>query len=221
MERTRPLLWLLAVIVAGWQAMAHGEGAHVKVEKDPHGHWELLVDGEPYFIRGMDYRVTKVGQSPDDGTLRDWAEYDDNRNGRSDGPYDAWVDANRNNHQDPDEPVMGDFELMRQMGVNTIRWYMNDFKQQIPHKELLRDLYFTYGIRVAVGNKFGAYTIDSGAAWRDGTDYRDPRQRARVLESVRRMVEEHKDEPYLLLWLLGNENNYRFTNTNAADYPDA
>jgi beta-glucuronidase len=96
---------------------------------------------------------------------------------------------------------------------------MNDFKRQITHKALLRDLYATYGIRVAVGNKFGAYTIDSGASWERGTDYRDPVQQARMLESVTRMVLDHKDEPYVLLWLLGNENNYKWTNTNAEDDP--
>ncbi|HEX9780994.1 MAG TPA: glycoside hydrolase family 2 TIM barrel-domain containing protein [bacterium] len=195
--------------------------ADVRVRKDARGHWQLLVDGEPYVVRGVTYRVTKVGESPDTGTLKDWAWYDHNGNGRSDGPYDAWVDRNGNHRQDGDEPAVGDFALLRDMGVNTIRWYMNDFKRQSPRKALLRDLVRTYGIRVAVGNKFGAYTIDSGASWSEGTDYRNPEQQARMLESVRRMVLDHKDEPYLLLWLLGNENNLRFTNTNAAEDPEA
>ena len=194
--------------------------ASVKVQETMDHEWTLFVDESPYFIKGVDYRVTKVGQSPDNGTLEDWAHYDFNRNGVVDGPYDAWVDKNSNNVQDGDEPSIGDFELMRQMGVNTIRWYVNDFKEQKANKPLLRDLFYKYGIRVAVGNKFGAYTIDSGASWQEGTDYRNATQKKRLLESIKRMVIEHKDEPYTLLWLIGNENTYQWTNTNAGKYPE-
>lgn len=196
-------------------------GAEVSVQKGDEGGWRLLVNGRDYFIRGVDYRITRIGESPDNGTLQDWAYYDFNRNGKWDGPYDAWVDKNRNNRQDSDEPPVGDFHLMKEMGANTIRWYVNDFKNQKANKKLLRDLFHRYGIRVAVGNKFGAYTIDSGASWSEGTDYRNKRQKLKMLESVKRMVLEHKDEPYTLIWLLGNENNYPFTNTNASQYPKA
>ena len=63
-------------------------------------------------IRGITYNVAPVGKSPDNGTLvvhRDWMIADENKNGKIDGPYDSWVDKNRNNRQDPDEPVVGDF----------------------------------------------------------------------------------------------------------------
>ena len=213
--RFRGLPLLILLLVA--QSVPASE---VKLEKDGQG-CRLLVDGAPYFVRGVDYRVTRIGQSPDDGSLRDWATYDDNGDGRNDPAYEAWVDADGDGRRGADEPIVGDFELMRRMGVNTIRWYMNDFKGQTADKALLRDLYARFGIRVAVGNKFGAYTIDSGASWEAGTDYLDPEQRRRLLDSVRRMAMEHKDEPYTLLWLLGNENNLPFTNTNAARYPEA
>jgi beta-glucuronidase len=195
-------------------------GTDVAISKDLSGNWRLLVDGEPYFIKGVHYRVSKIGQSPDDGTLEDWVYYDDNGNGRSDGPYDAWVDGNRNNTQDSDELPIGDFQLLQGMGANTIRWYANDFKEQKVDKEIFRDLYRRYGIRVAIGDKLGAYTLGSGASWEQGTDYRDPEQQKRMMASVKKMVLTHKDEPYTLLWLLGNENNLRFTNTNAAQYPE-
>ena len=45
------------------------------------GHWQLLVDNKPFFIKGMAYMPTKVGQSPDDGTLVDWMKEDDNHDG--------------------------------------------------------------------------------------------------------------------------------------------
>ncbi|HTL70853.1 MAG TPA: glycoside hydrolase family 2 TIM barrel-domain containing protein [Candidatus Eisenbacteria bacterium] len=206
------LLFFLTAAPAG--------ASDVRVTRDDAG-WTLRVDGEPYFVRGVDYRVTKIGQGPDDGTLEDWATYDADGDGKNDPAYQAWIDADGDGRRGADEAAVGDFELMKRMGVNTIRWYVNDFKNQAAHKELLRDLTAGYGIRVAVGNKFGAYTIDSGASWEAGTDYRDPEQRRRLLDSVRRMALEHKDEPYTLLWLLGNENNLPFTNTNAARFPEA
>ena len=62
----------------------------------------------------------------------------------------------------------------------------------------------------------------SGAAWDAGTDYTDPQQRKNMLASVEAMVREFKDEPFVLFWVLGNENNYpEFTHTNAKSKPEA
>ena len=41
-----------------------------------------------------------------------------------------------------------------------------------------------------------------------------------MVESVTKMVNEHKDEPYMLFWLLGNENVYGYA-CNADSQPDA
>ena len=191
----------------------------VSVQKDAQGHWQLLVDGAPYMIHGITYTVSKVGQTPEGGDpvkWPDWVGFDYNGNGKSDGPYDAWVDVNRNDIQGPDEPAVGDFKLLQEMGANTIRWYHNGYHRPVPPQKLFRDLFKTYGIRVAVGDFFGAYTIGSGAAWTKGTDYTDLVQRKKMLESVKRMVKAHRNEPYVLMWLLGNENNLDFANTNAS-----
>lgn len=180
-------------------------------------HWQLIVDNKPYFIHGITYAPTKVGQSPDKGTLKNWMEEDTNANGLIDGPFDAWVDANRNNMQDSDEPVVGDFQLFKEMGVNTIRVY---HIPETPNKELLRDLYKKYGIRVIMGDFLGKYAIGSGATWAEGTDYENPEHKKNMLESVKKMVMEFKDEPYVLLWVLGNENNYGVA-CNADKKPEA
>lgn len=169
------------------------------------GDWQLMVEGRPYIIKGITYAPTKVGQSPDEGTLGNWMYEDFNNNGRIDGPYDAFVDENRNNLQDEDEPVVGDFKLMQEMGVNTIRVYHQPHKV---NKELLRDLYKNYGIMVIIGDFLGKYALGSGATWYEGTDYRNPEHQRNMIASVTMMVEEFKDEPYILFWLLGNENVY-------------
>lgn len=181
-----------------------GEGA-VRLVQYENGHWQMLVNGEPYVIRGITYAPTKVGQSPDNGTLANWMEEDTNGNGRPDGPFDSWVDANRNNEQDEDEPVVGDFQLMKEMGVNTLRIYRHP---ETINKALLREMFERYGIRVIIGDFLGKYAVGSGATWSEGTDYENPEHRKNMLESVKKMVMRHKDEPYTLMWLLGNENNY-------------
>jgi beta-glucuronidase len=180
------------------------------------GDWQLIVDKKPFVIKGITYTPTKVGESPDEKTMTNWMENDFNHNGKIDGPYDAFVDKNKNNKQDPDEPAVGDFKLMRDMGVNTIRVYHQPFKV---NKELLRDLYKTYGIRVIMGDFLGKYALGSGAPWNPGTDYNSEEHKKNMLESVTKMVLEFKDEPFILFWLLGNENVYGYA-CNANTYPD-
>jgi tetratricopeptide (TPR) repeat protein len=180
------------------------------------GDWQLLVEGKPYVIKAVTYAPTKVGQSPQDGTMGDWMREDFNANNRIDGPYDAFADKNGNNLQDPDEPTAGDFAFMRDMGVNTIRVYHQPYEL---NKELFRDMYQTYGIRAIVGDYLGVYAIGSGAQWNPGTDYTNPDQRQKMTESVLAMVREYKDEPFVLCWLLGNENIYGVA-CNAKSKPD-
>lgn len=226
-----------------WLAFALGlclcspaQAAVVKVEKGSGG-WRLQVDGAPYFVKGVSYNITTVGETPDEGTWRDWMIMDDDQDGRIDVAYQSWVDRNRNNHQDPDEKEIGDFQLLKEMGANTIRLYhhaTSDPQLQAlgkanapllahaPNKAILRDLYEKYGIRVMVGDLLGAYTAGSGADWVQGTDYTNAEQKKNMLRSVEDMVKEFKDEPFLLMWALGNENNYgESTHTNADKEPIA
>jgi len=181
------------------------------------GDWQLVVDGKPYVIKAITYSPTKVGQSPDEGTLGNWMEEDFNKNGKPDGPYDAFVDKNKNNIQDKDEPSVGDFQLMKEMGINTIRLYHHPLRV---NKELLRELYKNYGIRVIMGDFLGKYALGSGAAWNPGTDYNNEEHKKNMKDSVTKMVLEFKDEPYILFWLLGNENVYGYA-CNADKEPDA
>ncbi len=182
-----------------------GKG-QVRLVQYANGHWQLTVDGRPWPIRGISYKPSAVGETPDEGTLRDWMTADRNGNSVLD-VMETFVDANRNNAQDPDEPTGSDFSLIQAMGVNTLRLYHSDHVTATA-KPLLRQLYDRYGFRIMMGDFVGMYTIGSGAKWEDGTNYLDPAQRKRMMESVKRMVREYKDEPYLLLWVLGNENNY-------------
>lgn len=180
----------------------------VRLVQFANGKWQMQVDGKPYMIKGITYAPTKVGQSPDKGTLANWMYEDTDNNGKLDGPYEAFVDKNLNNQRDADEPMVGDFQLLKEMGVNTIRQYQQPKGAFKLNHEVLRDLYNKYGIRVIIGDFLGKYAIGSGASWYEGTDYANPEHQRNMLESVKEMVMEHKDEPYVLMWILGNENNY-------------
>lgn len=176
----------------------------VKLVRYENGHWQLRVDGKPFMIQAVAYSPSPVGKSPHEGyNLDSWMITDLNGNGRIDGPLEAWVDKNNNNIQDADEPTVGDFQLMKEMGVNTIRIYHHPM-----NKEILREAYEKYGIRFILGDLLGMYAVGSGADWFKGTDYTDPAQKEKMKESVRKLVNEHKDEPYVLMWMLGNESNY-------------
>ena len=192
-------------------------GDKTKLVQYGNGHWRMFVDGKPFIIKGITYMPTKVGESPDDGTLGNWMTEDTNNDGIPDSPYQSFIDKNDHNNQHPNEVVVGDFQLLKEMGVNALRLYHQPFK---PVKSVLRDLYKRYGIGVLMGDYLGKYTFGSGAPWDKGTDYEDPLQQAKMLKSVEDMVQEHKDEPYVLLWVLGNENNYGVA-CNANTKPDA
>jgi len=193
----------------------------VCLKKYQNGQWQLFVDNKPYFIKGVVYEPVIVGQRLTESNM--WMNYDFNSNGKNDTAYDSWVDKNNNNIQDADEKPVGDFQLLKEMGCNTIRVYhpLNI------NKNIFRDLYNRFGIRIMLGNFIGAYTWGSGASWEKGTDYTDPEQRKKMMEDVRKMVLEYKDEPFVLLWMLGNENdaigsaeNSTLNKTNASMVPE-
>ena len=106
---------------------------------------------------------------------------------------------------------------MKEMGVNTIRLYHHPNKVD---KKILSDMYDKYGIRVIMGDFLGKYALGSGAPWNPGTDYNNEEHKKNMIDSVVKMVNEYKDEPYILFWLLGNENVYGYA-CNADRQPDA
>jgi beta-glucuronidase len=180
---------------------------NVKLLQYNNNHFALTVDNKPYVARAVSYSPNKVGLSPDFGNLNvsiDWSYANYNGNKKIDGPYDAWVDADRDNMRGDNEKPVGDFALMREMGVNTLRIY--NFRGI--NKQLLKDGYEQFGFMYMMGNLLGMYGSESGAEWFEGTDYTNKKHRKNMLDSIKEMVEIYKDEPYILIWVLGNENNY-------------
>lgn len=189
----------------------------IKLVKYESGDWQLLVDDKPFMIKGITYSPIRVGESPDEGNMQNWTTQDLNKNSLIDSPYESWVDKNRNNKQEKNEVAVGDFKLMADMGVNTLRLYHQPFEL---NKEIFRQIYQKYGIYIAIGDFLGKYALGSEADWQDGTDYDNLQHQENMLKSVEKMVHEFKDEPYVLIWLLGNENIYGF-GCNADKKPES
>ncbi len=92
--------------------------------------------------------------------------------------------------------------LLRNMGVNTIRQYTG-----VPAK-WIKYIYENYGIYTMLNHSFGRYGLTVKGKWEANTDYSNPAVKEILLKEVTAMVNEYKGTPGLLLFLLGNENNY-------------
>jgi beta-galactosidase/beta-glucuronidase len=95
-----------------------------------------------------------------------------------------------------------EMRLLKNMGVNTIRVY-----DDIP-KKWIQYIYSNYGIHTMLNHRFGRYGIALNGKWVANTDYSDVATRKLILEEVKQLATNYKDTPGLLLFLLGNENNY-------------
>jgi hypothetical protein len=96
----------------------------------------------------------------------------------------------------------GEMPLLQNMGVNTIRVYTG-----IPARWITY-IYEKYGIYTMLNHSFGRYGLTIDGGWMSNTEYADPRVRDLLLQETTQMVQDYRGTPGLLLYLLGNENNY-------------
>ncbi len=92
--------------------------------------------------------------------------------------------------------------LLKNMGVNTIRQYTG-----VPAR-WIKYIYENYGIYTMLNHSFGRYGLTIKGRWEANTDYSNPFARDLLLKEVKEMVNQYKNTPGILLFLLGNENNY-------------
>ncbi|MFT4738398.1 MAG: beta-galactosidase/beta-glucuronidase [Cyclobacteriaceae bacterium] len=100
------------------------------------------------------------------------------------------------------EALEGEMTLLRDMGVNTIRQYTG-----VPAKWITY-IYENYGIYTMLNHSFGRYGLTVNGGWMANTEYGDPAVKELLLAEVSQLVNEYKDVKGVLLFLLGNENNY-------------
>ncbi|MFO7655092.1 MAG: glycosidase [Candidatus Krumholzibacteriia bacterium] len=95
-----------------------------------------------------------------------------------------------------------EMSLLRNMGVNAIRHYVG-----IPPRWVAY-IHETYGIFTVLNPTVGRYGLTVDGVWHPVTDYSDPRVRTILKDEVAAVVDEFRGTPGVLMWLLGNENNY-------------
>jgi beta-galactosidase/beta-glucuronidase len=96
-----------------------------------------------------------------------------------------------------------DGKLMADLGINAVRVYSTgDNIEAI--KEFIDDLYQKYGIYTAVSDWLGLWE-------QPRANYADPAFRKATKERILRIVKELKGQKGVLMWILGNENNYTFS----------
>ncbi len=106
--------------------------------------------------------------------------------------------------------------LLKNMGVNTIRVYTGIQPKWIKY------IYENYGIYTMLNHSFGRYGLTIDGTWVAVTDYSDPATQDLLISEVTQIVKEYNNTPGLLLYLLGNENNYGlfWAGAETEDFPD-
>jgi hypothetical protein len=100
------------------------------------------------------------------------------------------------------EALRRDMSLLRDMGVNAIRQFAD-----VPPK-WIEWIYRNYGIYVVLNPLMGRYGLDVNGAFVANVDYGAPAQRRAILGQLRAALIRYRDTPGVLMWMLGNENNY-------------
>src|SRR3989338_7936534 len=112
--------------------------------------------------------------------------------------YNFWGDSNK--------PWFVDGKLMKDMGVNTVRIYRVG-KNPEEVKQVIDDLYHKFGIHSLIGSYLGFWD------W-PPPNYTDHEFTQKIKNETLEMVRLYKGSPGVLMWILGNENNYSFDRPN-------
>jgi hypothetical protein len=108
--------------------------------------------------------------------------------------------------QQPEDVIIAaldrEMTLLAGLGVNAIRVYSG-----IPPR-WVRYIHDRYGIYCIINHTVGRYGYSLDGVWRASVDYSAPRMRAALAADVASMVNTYKDCAGVLMYLLGNENNY-------------
>ena len=73
-----------------------------------------------------------------------------------------------------------------------------------------------------LNHSFGRYGLTLDGTWVAVTDYANPRTQKELLTEIDKLVKEYNNTPGLLMYLLGNENNYGlfWAGAETEDFPD-
>lgn len=166
----------LLLIIFSFSVFATGQEKGVFVKKNGE-EFQIIINRKPFFIKGMNWDYYPIGTNY---------------------TYSLW------NQTDPLIKAALDYEmqLLKNMGVNTIRQYSG-----VPAK-WIQYIYETYGIYTVLNHTFGRYGLTLKGNWEANTDYSNPLVRELLIKEVKELANLYKETPGVLMFLLGNENNY-------------
>ena len=109
-----------------------------------------------------------------------------------------------------------EMSLLKEMGVNTIRVYTGMQPKWITY------IYKKYGIYTMLNHSFGRYGLLINGNWEPATDYSNVAAQKVLIEEISKMAAAYKNTLGLLLFLLGNENNYGlfWAGSETEDFPE-
>ncbi len=153
---------------------------------------KLVVNGEDFMINGMNWDYIPIGTNTVNANF--WKKSDD--------IIKAGLDT--------------EMSLLKNMNVNVIRQYTG-----VPAK-WIQYIYENYGIYTMLNHSFGRYGLTLDGVWTPVTIYSEPRTQEFLIAEMEQLVKAYKDTPGLLLYLLGNENNYGlfWAGAETEDFPD-
>ena len=112
--------------------------------------------------------------------------------------YSLW-----NQSDDFIEKVLhNEMTLLKEMGVNSIRQYVG-----VPSK-WISYIYNNYGIYTMLNHSFGRYGLTIDGEVIEVTQYSNPKVQELLITEVKKLARNYKDTSGLIMYLLGNENNY-------------
>ncbi len=109
-----------------------------------------------------------------------------------------------------------EMSMLKNMNVNAIRVYTGIQPKWIKY------IYENYGIYTMLNHSFGRYGLTIDGVWTPVTKYDDPKTQELLLSEVEELARKYKGTPGLLMFLLGNENNYGlfWAGAETEDFPD-
>lgn len=183
---------ILLIIFCLFSYVALAQADVVKIESDSAGNQTLLVNGEEFIINGMNWDYIPIGTNTVNARFWD----------KSDDVIKAGLDT--------------EMSLLKNMGVNVIRQYTG-----VPAR-WIRYIYEEYGIYTMLNHSFGRYGLTINGVWTPVTIYDNPQTQALLMQEIEQLAKEYKNTPGLLMYLLGNENNYGlfWQGAETEDFPD-
>jgi Glycosyl hydrolases family 2, TIM barrel domain len=153
---------------------------------------KLVVNGKDFMINGMNWDYIPIGTNTVNADF--W--------NKSDDIIKAGLD--------------GEMALLKNMNVNVIRQYTG-----VPAK-WIKYIYENYGIYTMLNHSFGRYGLTLDGVWTPITLYDAPNVQKLLMDEIKQLATEYKDTPGLLMYLLGNENNYGlfWQGAETEDFPD-